>query len=44
MGWSELKNVDLVGFLHQRLNYLPTKFNRNIIYELVLRLFIVKGG
>ena len=42
-GWSELKNVDLATFPHQKLNYLPTKYNGNIVFELPT-LSIVKGG
>ena len=30
---SELKSVDLATFPHQKLNYLPTKYNGNIVFE-----------
>ena len=39
---SELKNVDLAIFPHQKLNYLPTKYNGNILFELP-PLSTVKG-
>ena len=42
-GQSELKSVDLATFPHQKLNYLPTKYNGNIVFELP-PLSIVKGG
>ena len=32
--WSELKSVDLSTFPYEKLNYLPTKYNGNIIFEL----------
>ena len=40
---SELKSVDLATFPHQKLNYLPTKYNENIVFELP-PLSTVKGG
>ena len=41
-GRNELKNVDLAAFPHQKLNYLPTKYNGNIVFELPA-LSIVKS-
>ena len=40
---SEFKSVDLATFPHQKLNYLPTKYNGNIVFELP-PLSTVKGG
>ena len=42
-GKSELRNVDLAMFPHEKVNYLPTQFNRKIVFEL-LPLLVVKGG
>ena len=42
-GRSELKTVDLSKFPHEKLNYLPTKYNGDIIFELP-PLPTVKGG
>ena len=33
-GRSKLKNVDLSSFSDQKLNYLPMRYNRNIVFEL----------
>ena len=43
LGRSELKSVDLSTFPHEKLNYLPTKYNEDIIFELP-PLPTVKGG
>ena len=42
-GRSELKNVDLASFSHQMVNYLPTRYNGDIVFELP-PLPNVKGG
>ena len=42
-GRSELKNVDLASFSHQKVNYLPTRYNGDIVFELP-PLPNVKGG
>ena len=42
-GRSELKNVDLASFFHQKVNYLLTRYNEDIVFELPL-LPNVKGG
>ena len=42
-GRSELKSVDLSTFPHEKLNYLSTKYNGNIVFELP-SLLTVKGG
>ena len=42
-GWSELKSVHLATFPYQKLNYLSTKYNGNIVFELP-SLSTVKGG
>ena len=42
-GRSELKTVDLSTFPHEKLNYLPTKYNGDIIFELP-PLPTMKGG
>ena len=39
----ELKNVDLASFSHQKVNYLPTRYNGDIVFELP-PLPNVKGG
>ena len=43
VGRSELKNVDLASFSHQKVNYLPTRYNTDIVFEL-LPLPNVKGS
>ena len=40
---SDLKNVDLASFPHQKVNYLPSKFNGNTVFELP-PLPCIKGG
>ena len=36
VGQSKLKNVDLASFSHQKLNYLPTRYKGDVVYELPL--------
>ena len=43
-GRSELKSVDLATFPHQKLNYLPTKYNGNIVFELPPLSTVKSGG
>ena len=43
LGRSKLKSVDLSTFQHEKLNYLPTKYNGDIIFELP-PLLTMKGG
>ena len=43
-GRSELKSVDSATFPHQKLNYLPTKYNRNIVFELPPLSTVKSGG
>ena len=42
-GRSDLKNIDLATFPHQKVNYLLSKFNGNAVFEL-LPLPCIKGG
>ena len=42
-GRSGLKNVDLASFSHQKVNYLPTRYNGDIVFKLS-PLSNVKGG
>ena len=42
VGQSDLKNVDLAAFPHQKINYLPSKFNGNAVFELP-PLLCIKG-
>ena len=42
-GRSDLKNVDLATFTHQKVNYLPSKFNGNAVFEFP-PLPYIKGG
>ena len=35
--------MDLATFLHQKVNYLPSKFNENAMFELP-PLSYIKGG
>ena len=42
-GRNDLKNVDLASFPHQKVNYLPSKFNGNTVFELP-PLPCIKGG
>ena len=43
-GRNKLKNVDLATFPHQKLNYLPTKYNGNIVFELPPLSTVKSGG
>ena len=43
-GQSELKSVDLATFPLQKLNYLPTKYNGNIVFELPPLSTVKSGG
>ena len=43
-GCSELKIVDLSTFLHEKLNYLPIKYNGDIIFELPPSPTVKDGG
>ena len=43
-GRSELKSVDLATFPHQKLNYLPAKYNGNIVFELPPLSTVKSGG
>ena len=43
-GRSEFKSVDLATFPHQKLNYLPTKYNGNIVFELPPLSTVKSGG
>ena len=43
-GRSDLKNVDLATFPHQKVNYLPSKFNGNAVFELPPLPCIKRGG
>ena len=42
-GRSDLKNVNLASFPHQKVNYLPSKFNGNSVFEYP-PLPCIKGG
>ena len=42
-GRNKLKNVDLASFSHQKVNYLPMRYNGDIVFELP-PLPNVKGG
>ena len=42
-GRSDLKNVDLATFPYQKLNYLPSNFNGNAVFQLP-PLPCIKGG
>ena len=43
-GRSELKSFDFATFPHQKLNYLPTKYNENIVFELPPLSTVKSGG